>query len=497
MLTLPPHGQDPKNVLKNMQAMRANDARWQDGKTFSLVFDPGEEARQLLKDAYCLFFSENALNPSAFPSLRRMEHETVAMTAGLLNGNDQVAGNITSGGTESILMALKTARDYARDQRGITEPNIVLPITSHPAHDKAGAYFNIEIRHAPTQTDYTADVDAMAALIDDNTILIGGSAVQYAQGVVDPIQDIAALAQEHDLLCHVDACIGGFMLPFVEKLGYPVPLWDFRVPGVTSISCDLHKYAYASKGASAILYRDAALRRYQFHAYMDWPGGIYASPTMAGTRPGGALAAAWAIMQHLGEAGYLAIAKDVMHSTQQIADGIAAIDGIQVLGTPHMSIIGIGASHSGLTGLDIYHVGDELQARGWMADRQQHPNSLHLTISRGHHGREQAFLTALAEAVEAAQNQPIKHATTQASLAIANGLTRLLPSRVFGAVSRTANKLSGGDGVPKRSAALYGMLSSLPARGELQELVLDALDSLHSLPKNHTATQTKDKTSES
>lgn len=481
---LPATGQSPADILAAMQSFRADDARWQDGKTFSLVFDPGEEARQLLKDAYTLFFSENALNPSAFPSLKRMEHECIAMTASLLNGDDNIAGNITSGGTESILLALKTARDYARDKRGITQPNVVLPITAHPAHDKAGAYFDIEIRHSVVDDDYCADVAAIEALIDDNTILLGGSAVQYAQGVVDPIADIAALAQEHNLLCHVDACIGGFMLPFVEKLGYPMPAWDFRVPGVTSISCDLHKYAYAAKGASALMYRDAKLRRYQFHAYMDWPGGIYASPTIAGTRPGGAIAAAWAIMQHLGEAGYMTIADEVMQSTQTIHNGIEAIDGITVLGKPHMSILCIAPSSKGLGGLNIFTVGDELQARGWMADRQQHPNSLHLTVSRGHHGKEAEFLADLAEAVAAAQENPLQNVTGQVSLAVANGIARLLPDSVFGAVSRTANKLTGGDSVPKRSAALYGMLSSLPARGELKELVLDALDKMHTLPKD-------------
>lgn len=486
MRQLPKTGLPTEQLWAEMDAMRQSDANWQEGRTFSLVFDPGPEAQAVLKKAYTDFFSENALNPSAFPSLRKMEHEVVAMTATLLNGNAKIAGNITSGGTESILLAMKTARDFARDKRGIEQPNIVLPITAHPAHDKAGDYFGIEIRHTPVDEHYQADVDAMADAMDDNTILVGGSAVQYAQGVVDPIEAIGRLAKQRKVLCHVDACIGGFMLPFVERMGHEIPTWDFRVPGVTSISCDLHKYAYAAKGASVIMYRDRKLRRYQFHAHMDWPGGIYASPTMTGTRPGGSIAAAWAILHHLGEAGYVAIAKDVMESTVAIRNGIQDIAGIQVLGQPHMSILCVASDDSSH---NIFAIGDELQQRGWRADRQQHPDSLHLTISRGHLGKESEFLQALADSVTAAQQRKLQNTAQAASLSITHGLAKVLPDPIFGVLSRAANKLGSSDGLPERSAAIYGMLSKLPARGELKELVLDALDQMHSLPNNDSATK--------
>ena len=478
MKALPTDKQTPNAVLAQLEAMRGNDADWRHGRTFSLVFDPGEEGRQLLKDAHNLYASENALNPSAFPSLRQMEQDCVGMTASLLHGDENVAGNLTSGGTESILLAMKTARDYAASERGITAPEVVLPITAHPAFDKAGKYFGIKMVYTPVNDGFRADVAQMRSAITSNTIALVGSAVQYAQGVVDPITEIGALAQKHDLLCHVDACIGGFMLPWVEKLGYPVPLWDFRVAGVTSISCDLHKYAYAAKGASTVLYRNKALRRHQFHVYTEWPGGIYASPTAAGTRPGGVMAAAWAIMNHLGEAGYLEIAKRVMETTKIFANGIKAIDSLYILGEPEMSILVFSSKT-----LNIFEIADELQARGWYLDKHQNPNCLHLTVSQGHCGIEQEFLDDLKAAVAAVEKAKFRQMGQDAKLKLVTGLANALPDKVFGKISRAANRL-GSDGVPKRSAALYGMMAKLPARGELHELVLDAMDKLNSPPSD-------------
>ena len=232
---LPRHGRSREELLQEMRALRSSDVNWQDGRVFSLVFPAGGEALQLLKDAYTLYFSENALNPTAFPSLRRMETEVIAMSATLLGSQGQVVGNMTSGGTESILMAVKTARDWARAERpDITAPEMVLPRSAHPAFDKAGHYFGVRAVHTPLTPDFQADVAAIRQAITPNTILLIGSAPSYPQGVVDPIPELAALAQEHGLLCHVDACVGGFMLPFVRRLGYPVPEFDFAVPGVTN-----------------------------------------------------------------------------------------------------------------------------------------------------------------------------------------------------------------------------------------------------------------------
>lgn len=476
--TLPATGVPKQRLLAEMRQLRDCDADWRSGKTFSMVFNPGEQAYAVAKEAYNLFMAENALNPSAFPSLRRMEQECVAMTANLLSGNQKVAGNMTSGGTESILMAVKTARDWGRKERGIQQPEIIAPVSAHPAFDKACHYFGVKMRHVPVDADFRADLKAMRDAINNDTVMLVGSAPQYAQGVIDPISAIAELAQSEKLLCHVDACIGGFLLPFVEQLGYTVTPWDFRVPGVTSISCDLHKFAYTPKGASVVLYRNAALRRHQFHVYSGWTGGIYASPTMAGTRPGGGIAAAWAMLNYQGQAGYLKMAKATMAATQAIREGLAQIDDIEVLGQPEMSILGI--AHKGK---HTYAIGDEMQARGWLLDRQQNPASLHLTVSAGHKDIAPSFLADLNEAMEAIKQQPLRRAVENTTVKLASGAAQLLPDKIFSAISRTAAAM-GSDAVPKRSAAMYGMMAELPARGELDELVLDALERLNSLPED-------------
>ncbi|MCX4245116.1 pyridoxal phosphate-dependent decarboxylase family protein [Paraliomyxa miuraensis] len=458
-----------------MDAAAVEDARWRDGKTMSLVFDPGEEIAAFTKQAYTRFFSENALNPSAFPSLRRFENEVVAMTAQLLGGDRRVVGTMTSGGSESILLAVKAARDWAAAERRVRGvPQIVLPRSAHPAFPKACSYFGLEPVFVPVREDFRADPLAMRRTITSRTILVVGSAPAYPQGVVDPIDEIADLARRNGLWCHVDACVGGFMLPFVRELGWPVPPFDFSVPGVVSMSADLHKYGYSAKGASVVLFRDARRRRYSFYAFTDWPGGIYASSTMTGTRPGGAIAAAWAVMQHLGRDGYRSITREVMDATQEIRRGVAEIEGVEVLGEPHMSVLALGSRS-----LDIYAVGDELTARGWHIDRQQRPASLHLTVQRGHVGRTQAFLTDLRAAVGAVGHEPGRRWLERSALAVTGAALRMLPGRVTRALTLgAASRMGIGEGgsLPARSAPMYGMMASLPNRGDLKELVLDALD---------------------
>jgi glutamate/tyrosine decarboxylase-like PLP-dependent enzyme len=323
--------------------------------------------------------------------------------------------------------------------------------------------------------DYRADVEAARAAISPQTILMVGSAPSYPQGVVDPIVELAQVAADHNLLFHVDACVGGFMLPFVRKLGYPVPDFDFRVPGVTSISVDLHKYAYAAKGASVILYRDRELRRHQFFVHTDWSGGIYASPTMTGSRPGGAIAAAWAIMNHFGEEGYLTIADTVMKTVTRLRQGIGEIDGIDVLGDPAMSVLAIGSDR-----MNIYEIGDELTLSGWHMDRQQFPPSLHLTVTHAHAQVADKFLNDLARAVVRARRSRVVRLSNSAKVALVRNAGKLLPARWMSALASRASSLTGLDGatVPKRSAAMYGMMASLPNRGDLNEIVLDILDQL-------------------
>ncbi|MDW8317590.1 MAG: aspartate aminotransferase family protein [Anaerolineae bacterium] len=471
---LPPNGLPREEILAAMQAARQRDVDWQHGKVFSLVFDAGDEVNALAKEAYTLFFSENGLNPTAFPSLRRFETEVVAMVGGLLGGQGQSAGNMTSGGTESILMAVLAAREWARAHRPqIRQPEMVLPRTAHPAFDKAAHYFGVKAVHTPVREDFRADPAAVRRAVTPNTVLIVGSAPSYPHGVVDPIADLAQIAQEREILCHVDACVGGMMLPFVRRLGYPVPPFDFSVPGVTSISVDLHKYGYAAKGASVILYRSKALRRHQLFATTEWPGGIYASPTMTGTRPGGAIAAAWAVLNFLGEAGYLRIADVVMRTTQQFRDAIHAVAGLKVLSNPEMSVMAIASDRD-----PIYEIGDELAARGWHLDRQQFPPSLHLTINYVHRDSAQRFFLDLAQSAMAVRRPGLGKAGSRLLPAAAAAVVKALPEGVASWLTgRAAALLKGGEGLPQRSAAMYGMMGTLPNRGDLRELVLDLLES--------------------
>lgn len=471
---LPEQGLSAAAILAQMEAARAHDVHWRQGQVFSLVFDAGDEVNELAKAAYTTFFSENGLNPTAFPSLRRFETEVVAMVGGLLRGDGHTAGNMTTGGTESILMAVLTAREWARANRPkISQPEVVLPSTAHPAFDKAAHYFGVKAVRVAVGSDFRAALAATSRAVNLDTVLVVGSAPSYPHGVVDPIAELAELAQQRGVLCHVDACVGGLMLPFVRRLGYPTTPFDFSVPGVTSISVDLHKYGYAAKGASVILYRDAKLRRHQLYATTDWPGGIYASPTMTGTRPGGAIAAAWAVLNHLGMEGYQRIARTVMQTTTRLRDGIHAIDGLRVLGAPEMSVLAIASDKD-----NIYEIGDEMSVRGWHLDRQQLPPSLHLTVNYAHRDVADRFLLDLAQSVLAARQPSLHRSSNELAVKAARTATKVLPGRLVSSVTGRASALFGGEaGLPQRSAAMYGMMGALPNRGDLRELVLDLLES--------------------
>jgi sphinganine-1-phosphate aldolase len=476
MIALPQQSTPAEAVLTRMRGFRDHDAKWREGKTWCLVYHVDDQVAQLLKEAYTMFFSENALNPIAFPSLKKFEAEVVAMTASLLGADESVVGNMTSGGTESILMAVKTAREWARARNPAnTAPEMILPTTAHPAFEKAAHYFSVKPVHIPIQADFRADVGAARAAITPNTVLMVGSAPSYPQGVIDPIAELALVAKENGLLCHVDACVGGFMLPFVRKLGYPVPDFDFSVDGVTSISVDLHKYAYAAKGASVVLYKCKALRRHQFFVYTDWSGGIYLSPTMAGTRPAGSIAAAWAILNHLGEEGYLAITDTVMRAVTKLGEGIDAIEDVYILGDPAMSVLAIGSDRR-----NIYEIADELTLRGWHLDRQQFPPSLHLTVTHAHAQVVDQFLNDLAEAVAQVRRFSLTKLTNSVKVDLVRAAAKLLPASLMSTLTARSSSVTGlrGAAVPRRSAAMYGMMASLPNRGDLNELVLDVLDQL-------------------
>lgn len=472
-VTLPKKGKSKEELFSEMEQFRQNDVPWKDGRAFSLVFYPGDEVAEVLKEAYQRFFFENGLNPTAFPSLRKMETEVVSIAADLMKGDDAVVGNMTSGGTESILLAVKTAREYALAEKPyIKQPEMVLPITAHPAFEKAAHYFNVRPVHVSLREDQRVDPQKMREAITENTVLVVGSAPAYPHGVIDPIQEIGKIAQENNLLLHVDACVGGFMLPFVEKAGYELPPYGFDVPGVTSVSMDAHKYGYASKGASVILYRNAAIRRSQFFVYTDWPGGIYASPTISGTKPGGSVAATWAVLNYLGEEGYTAIAQEVMQTTQRFMEGINGIDGMYVISNPDISIMGFTSDK-----FDIFAIGDEMGEKGWHMDRQQFPNSLHLTVSRPHKDTVEQFINDLEEAVNKARKLNWTNLSSKLTVKMVKGFSRILPEKTFTQLMNAAQKAGGGN-IPNRTAALYGITGSIPNRGDIRDMVVNMMDNL-------------------
>jgi glutamate/tyrosine decarboxylase-like PLP-dependent enzyme len=388
----PEHGRSADDVLEQLRAMRGDDLDWRGGKAFSLVYNHQHaQLEEAVHGAAELFLHENALNPFAFPSLLRMEQELVAMAADLLHG-DPRAGALTSGGTESIFLAVQVARDQARTERGIAEPKVVTAITAHPAFAKACKYLDVEHVLLPVGDDLRLDPGTLAEAMDERTGLVVASSPCYPYGVIDPVADIAALAAERGVLCHVDACLGGWLLPWWERLGETVPPWDLSVEGVTSLSADVHKYGYTFKGASILLHRSRDLWEKQVFMYDAWPGGLYASATTAGTRPAAPIAGAWTAIQTLGADGYLELARVVRDTTRRFQQGIAGIDGLSVTGEPDLSVFEFGSDT-----LPMDAIADVMDDRRWKLDRQQ--GGLHVMVSPGHADVVEEFLDDLAFAV--------------------------------------------------------------------------------------------------
>ncbi len=396
-----------EQVLAELEARRGADVDWRSGRAFTLAYHAGDDVDRLAKAAYAAYATENALNTDAFPSLRGMQADVVAAVVGWVHGGSAAAGVFTSGGTESVLMAVLAARERGRE-RGIEDPEMVLATSAHAAFDKAAHYFGVRAVRVPVGPDWRADVAAMAAAVNDRTVLVVGSAPQYPQGVVDPIPELAAVAAARDLNCHVDACIGGVVLPFLERLGRSVPPWDFRVPGVTSISVDLHKYGYGAKGASVLVHADAARRRHQYFVTDRWLGGRYGSPGMMGSKSGGPIAAAWAVLRYLGDDGYLRLAAQARRATERIAAGVAAIDGLALLAAPDTTLFAFGPSpsssspspSSSASAIDADALVAALWRRGWYLDRQGPPPSLHCTVNAVHEAVAGEFLADLAASVD-------------------------------------------------------------------------------------------------
>jgi len=437
---IPATGRDPETILEAMRELRHHDADWRSGKTWSLVYSAGEEHSAFLKKAHNEFFSENGLNPMAFKSLKRFETDTVTAMGKLLNGPDTTVGTLNSGGTESILLAVYTYRQRLRRKKPwVQNPELVIATTAHPAFEKAAHYFGLKLRRAPIDADYRVEVDSIKRLMNGRTAAVVVSAPHYCQGVIDPVEEVAAVTRKAGVPLHVDACVGGLMLPWVEKLGYPVALWDFRVDGVTSISADLHKYGYAAKGASVVLYRSMDYLKHQFFVATDWPGGIYASANVPGTRPGGPIAAAWATLQVIGEEGYLELTRKALEVRDELIEGVRATPGIEVFGEPVGTLVSFGSTDE--KALPIFAVADRLDQKGWHFDRHQNPNCIHATCGASNQQSVEAFVADLKDAVAEVR----------------------------------ANPELAGEG----DAAMYGMMAKVPARGLVKVAVRRVMEAMY------------------
>ena len=405
---IPERGRTKEEILQTLEAYSQGDLPWKSGRVMAYVYDPGKETSDVARSAYMMYLTQNALDPTTYPSVMRLEREVVRMIINVLRGDESVVGNMTSGGTESILLAVKTARDWSRAERpDIKVPEMILPRTAHAAFHKAAAYFDVKpVIVGFDTTTYKADVDAMRRAVNKNTILLVGSAPGYAQGVIDPIEEIGALAQERGLLFHVDACVGGIHLSIMRKMGYPLPSFDFSVPGVTSISADMHKYGYAPKNASVVMYQTKELRKHQIYSCRHTT--IYAliNPTILSTKSGGPMAASWATLNFLGEDGYAGIVKAAMDATKRLLEGISVMPDLRILGKPDMCMFSMASDT-----VNVFQVADEMRDRGWYVQPQfstdLSPPNLHITVNQSSVALVDEFLDALRESVEAVKKSGV------------------------------------------------------------------------------------------
>lgn len=435
---LPELGRPPHEVLAQLRGFAAHDPDYKAGRLWSLVYWLDEELDAFLAEAHRMYASANGLNPTAFRSLKELENEIIAATASLLNGTPGVCGVVTSGGTESCLLAVKTYRDMARAVRGVRRPEMIVAPTAHVAWFKASEYFGVKIRLLPLAPDLRADAGKLERMIGRNTVMVLGSAPEYPHGLIDPIAAMGEIALRRGIPLHVDACVGGFILPFMAMNGIALPKWDYRVPGVTSISADVHKYGFAAKGASTITYRSLDILKHQMFVHQDWPGGVFASPALLGTRPGGAYAAAWAAMQYFGVAGYCELARRTMEAFLKLKAGIDAMPELQVIGDPQGPLLGFRSRDREVS---IYAVGDRMEARGWQVNRLQDPEGLHAMVTARHSESADAYLADLRAAVGEVKADP--------------------------SLARQGH------------AATYGMMANIPLRGMVKERVLDVFSAMY------------------
>ena len=394
-VTMPSKGRTSASIFAEMFQRKSGDADWSGGRVFSLIYPTGRsDVDGVLVEANNAYLFENALNPLRFPSLGIMQFELVGMVSSLLNAPTGSGAGFSAGGTESILLSVLVSRERAKAERGITRGNIVFPRSAHPAFAKAAFILGLDPRPTALAEGYRADVGAVRDAMDENTVLVVGSAYGFPHGVVDPIEALSELARSRGVPFHSDACIGGFVLPFMERLGVDVPAFDFRLEGVTQMSCDVHKYGYTTKGASVVVYRESAWMDHQMFGYDQWPAGFYWTGSVAGARAASPVAAAWAVMNYLGEDGYVELMRGLLATTSRLREGIESMDNLEVLGEP----IGPLLSFTSRAG-DISAIGDVMDQRGWHLGRVTDPAGLHMMISPLHEAIVESFLADLSEAV--------------------------------------------------------------------------------------------------
>lgn len=471
-MRIPEQGQAADQVLETMEAFRSEDLPWRGGKAFGYVYNAGEQIEAVGKQAYMAFLTENGLDPTEFPSLLKFETEVVSMCIDHLGGDEACVGNFTSGGTESIMLAVKAARDAFQAEHPDVRPQILLPRTAHAAFFKSAHYFGLETVIVEVDDDtFKAVPSAMEAAITDRTCLIVASASEYAHGVIDPIEELGAIALRHGIRLHVDGCIGAFVLPFFKELGADIPAFDFSVPGVTSMSMDLHKYAYCPKGASVVLHKTKEHRRHQIYTCASWSGYTLANMTVQSSKTGGPMAAAWAVLNHIGRDGYRAICKELLECRDKVVAGIDAIDGLSVMSEPEMCLI---AFVSDDEDVEVFHVADLMNAKGWYVQPQlsmtNSPRNVHLTLTPANVPHMDAFLADLAACVEEARTAETPTVPDMLALALENIDFSALDDATFDQLLAAAGLGAGGD-LPEDRVVINLLLDRLEPSARERVLV--------------------------
>ncbi|CAG8485660.1 8193_t:CDS:2, partial [Ambispora leptoticha] len=424
-LELPEEGLDEVRLKEELRRYRSmGDIKWEEGRVSGAIYHGGQDLSRILSEAYTMFSTSNPLHPNIFPGVRKMDAEVVAMVLNLYNAPEGACGTTTSGGTESILMACKAYRDLAKDVKKVTNPEMIVPETIHAAFDKAASYFNISIIHIPVDPiTGKVDVKAVARAVNYNTIMIAGSAPNFPHGIIDDIPALAKIAKKHKIGLHVDCCLGSFMVPFLEKAGFPTEPFDFRIDGVTSISCDTHKYGFAPKGSSVIMYRSKDYRKYQYFFAPDWTGGIYASPSIAGSRPGALIAGCWAALTSIGKSGYIDATKKIVGCAKKIEAGIREIDDLFVYGKPLVSVVAFGSKT-----LNVYNLADKMTQKKWELNSLQNPPAIHIACTMLTVPNVDQFLKDLRNAVRELKEQPFQKNSGTAAL---YGMAATVPDKTI------------------------------------------------------------------